>query len=313
MGQGGMAVGIDYGGTKIEAIVLDEAGRELGRRRVPTPRGDYEGSLEAIRGLVEGLEADLGVAPSPAGIGTPGAVGRDGRVNDGNSTWLIGKPLGEDLERVLQRRVRVANDGNCLALSEALDGAGAGHSVVFAAIIGTGVGGGLVIDGKIVPGHSGMTGEWGHSPLPISDPELEFPGPQCFCGRKGCVETWIAGPGLQADFARHANLAPEEGPRAPEIVARAKSGDEVAQRVLALHRGRVARSLAAVVNVIDPDVVVLGGGVSNLEGLVEALDRDIRAHLYSSTTQVKIRRAQFGDSSGVRGAARVAMEGLDAQ
>lgn len=301
-----MAVGVDYGGTKIEAIVLDTAGVELGRRRVPTPRNDYEGSIVAIKELVQGLEADLGVEPSAMGIGTPGAVGADGRVAEGNSTWLIGQPLGADLSAALSRPVRVANDGNCLALSEAIDGAGAGHRVVFTAIIGTGVGGGLVIDQKLVEGNSGMTGEWGHSPLPIADPATEFPGPQCFCGRRGCIETWIAGPGLEADYARQTG---QTGTRVPQMVALAQDGDAQARQTLKLHLQRSARALATVVNVIDPDVVVLGGGISNLPNFAEDLNREIKAHLYSSLSTVKIVRAKFGDSSGVRGAARLAMEG----
>ena len=303
-----MVIGVDYGGTKIEAIVLTPTGEALGRRRVPTPRGDYQGSLDAIKSLVEGLEAEFHLAPSPMGIGTPGAVGADGHIYHGNSTWLIGKPLRADLESRLGRTVRVANDANCFALSEAIDGAGAGHRIVFAAIIGTGVGGALVVDGKIINGNSGMAGEWGHSRLPIADPAAEWPGPQCFCGRKGCVETWVAGPGLEADHARRIGVQSGSGPRVPAILEAADAGDQHAQTTLKLHLQRLARSLASVVNVLDPHVIVLGGGVSNLPGLAKGLRSAMQPHLYSSDSTVTVKRATFGDSSGVRGAARMALE-----
>lgn len=301
-----MAVGIDYGGTKIEAIVLDEQGAVLARKRVPTPRHDYAASIVAIRDLVFDVEAEAGVAPGPVGLGIPGAVAPDGLVFNGNSTWLIGRPLGADLTAALGRPVIVANDANCFVLSEAVDGAAAGKEVVFGAILGTGVGGALVVGGRIVSGNSGMAGEWGHSPLPIARPETEFPGPACFCGRFGCIEQWLSGPGIEADYARDTGTTEGQGPRVPDIVQRAQAGEEQAEAALQRHRDRLARSLACVVNVIDPDAIVLGGGVSNLPGLAEELSTMMRPYMYSQKSTVEVLLARYGDSSGVRGAARVA-------
>ena len=300
-----MPIGVDYGGTKIEAIAISPDGQELCRRRVATPRHDYPASLDAIVGLVGEVRAQSGLAAEPVGIGIPGAVGTDGRVFNGNSTWLIGQPLGADLAARLGCGVRVANDANCFVLSEAVDGAGRGARIVFGAILGTGVGGGLVIDGAMVEGASGMAGEWGHSPLPIGDIE-EFPGPECFCGRRGCVEQWLAGPGLEADYARDCAIPVGAGPRVQEIVARAQGGEAQAEAAIQRHRRRLARALATVVNVLDPDVIVLGGGVSNLPGLAEELPELMRPHIYSTHSAVAVRRAVYGDSSGVRGAARIA-------
>ncbi|MEL6598946.1 MAG: ROK family protein [Pseudomonadota bacterium] len=302
-----MPVGVDYGGTKIEAIVLSDAGEALARQRVPTPRGDYPGSISAIADLVRQVEAEAGTAPQPLGIGIPGAVGPDGRVFNGNSTWLIGQPLAEDLGAALARPVIAGNDANCFVLSEAIDGAGAGAATVFGAILGTGVGGAIVVNGRIVNGNSGMAGEWGHSQLPIADPD-EFPGPDCFCGRKGCVEQWLAGPGLEADYARSAGLEPGTGPRVPEIVARSQAGEAKATTAITRHRDRLGRALASVVNVLDPDVIVLGGGVSNLPRLAENLPDTMRPYMYSQKSTVRVVRARFGDSSGVRGAARLSRE-----
>ncbi|MEL6677113.1 MAG: ROK family protein [Pseudomonadota bacterium] len=304
-----MPVGVDYGGTKIEAIVLSDDGEVLAKQRVPTPRGDYDGSVRAIADLVAKVEAEAGTDPQPMGIGIPGAVGPDGRVFNGNSTWLIGKPLAQDLTEALDRPVIAGNDANCFVLSEAIDGAGAGAAVVFGAILGTGVGGALVVNGRIVNGNSGMAGEWGHSPLPIARIE-EFPGPQCFCGRRGCIEQWLAGPAIEADYARQAGHASSEGPRVPEILNRAKEGEARAMEALSLHRDRLGRSLATVVNLLDPDVIVLGGGVSNLPGLAEDLPEAMRPYIYSEHSAVRVVRAQFGDSSGVRGAARLAAEAI---
>ncbi|RED13313.1 ROK family protein [Pontivivens insulae] len=299
-----MPIGVDYGGTKIEGIVLDEDGTELTRKRVPTPRHDYAGSLDAIVSLVQDIEAEVGRSGEPVGLGIPGAVAPDGRVFNGNSTWLIGQPLGAELSARLDRTVRVANDANCFVLSEAIDGAGRGADIVFGAILGTGVGGGLAVHGRMVNGASGMAGEWGHSPLPISDPS-EFPGPECFCGRKGCIEQWLAGPGLEADYARDCGMTPGTGPRVPEIVSRAQSGEDQAEAALQRHRRRLARALATVVNTLDPDVIVLGGGVSNLPGLAEELPELMRPHVYSTHFATRVTKAVFGDSSGVRGAARI--------
>ncbi len=301
-----MPIGVDYGGTKIEAIALSDTGEELARRRVPTPRHDYAGSIEAVATLVKDVSAQSGLTDSPVGMGIPGAVAPDGRVFNGNSTWLIGQPLAADLTTRLNRPVRVANDANCFVLSEARDGAGQGADVVFGAILGTGVGGGLVVHGRMIEGASGMGGEWGHSPLPVADLS-EFPGPECFCGRRGCVEQWLAGPGLEADYARDCGLTPGTGPRVPEIVERARAGEDQAEAALQRHRRRLARALATVVNTLDPDVIVLGGGVSNLPGLAEELSELMRPHVYSTYSNTAVRRAVYGDSSGVRGAAHIAM------
>jgi len=271
---------------------------------VATPRHDYTGSLTAIVDIVAEVRKLSGLHDEPVGIGIPGAVGADGKVFNGNSTWLIGQELASDLQARMGCVVRVANDANCFVLSEAIDGAGRGAKIVFGAILGTGVGGGLVINGQIVEGASGMAGEWGHSPLPIGDLE-EFPGPECFCGRRGCVEQWLAGPGLEADYARDCAIPLGTGPRVQDIVARAQDGEPQAEAALQRHRRRLARALASVVNVLDPDVIVLGGGVSNLPGLAEELPELMRPHIYSTHSAVVVRRAVYGDSSGVRGAARI--------
>ncbi|SOH93650.1 fructokinase [Monaibacterium marinum] len=300
-----MPIGVDYGGTKIEAIAIAPDGRELCRRRVATPRHDYSGSLDAIARIVAEVRELSGLHDEPVGIGIPGAVDADGRVFNGNSTWLVGQPLAADLQERMGCVVRVANDANCFVLSEAIDGAGRGAKIVFGAILGTGVGGGLVINGTMVEGASGMAGEWGHSPMPIGDIG-EFPGPQCFCGQHGCVEQWLAGPGLEADYARDCAIPSGTGPRVQEIVARAQQGEAQAEAALQRHRRRLARALASVVNVLDPDVIVLGGGVSNLPGLAEELPELMRPYIYSTHSAVTVRRAVYGDSSGVRGAARIA-------
>jgi len=300
-----MPIGVDYGGTKIEAIAIAPDGQELSRRRIATPRHDYAGSLTAIARIVAEVKELSGLHAEPVGIGIPGAVGADGKVFNGNSTWLIGRELASDLQGLMGCVVQVANDANCFVLSEAIDGAGRGAKIVFGAILGTGVGGGLVIDGNMVEGASGMAGEWGHSPLPIGDVE-EFPGPECFCGRRGCVEQWLSGPGLEADYARDCAIPVGTGPRVQEILALAQEGEAQAESALLRHRRRLARALAGVVNVLDPDVIVLGGGVSNLPGLAEELPELMRPHVYSTHTNVVVRRAIFGDSSGVRGAARIA-------
>ncbi|WP_316013080.1 ROK family protein [Roseobacter sp. HKCCA0434] len=300
-----MPIGVDYGGTKIEAIAIAEDGEELSRRRVATPRHDYPGSITAITKLVSEVRELSGLHEAPVGIGIPGAVAGDGRVFNGNSTWLIGQPLAQDLSQAMGCEVSVANDANCFVLSEAIDGAGRGAGIVFGAILGTGVGGGLVVEGRMVAGASGMAGEWGHSPLPIGDLS-EYPGPECFCGRRGCIEQWLSGPGLEADYARDCGLTPGTGPRVQEIVARAQGGEDQAENAIQRHRRRLARALAGVVNVIDPDVIILGGGVSNLPGLAEELPELMRPHVYSTHSVATVRRAVFGDSSGVRGAARIA-------
>ena len=272
-------IGIDLGGTKIEVAVLDPAGRFLLRERLPTPRGDYAGTLEAIASLVD---RTLALAPgdTPVGIGIPGAISpATGLVKNANSTWLNGRPLAADLGRRLSRAVRLQNDANCLAVSEAVDGAAAGAALVFAVIIGTGVGGGIAIDGRVLAGAHAIAGEWGHNPLPWPAPD-EYPGPTCWCGRCGCVETWLSGPAHQAECER--------------------IGQDAARR---RYGQRLARALATVTNLLDPQVIVLGGGVSNLPGLAEAVEAQLPTHVFSDTITTRVRRAAHGDSSGVRGAA----------
>ena len=292
-------VGIDLGGTKIEGIALDGAGRELARLRIATPRDDYEGTVAAITGLVEHLESAAGDGRARVGIGIPGTVSpASGLIKNANSTWLIGRPFDRDLEAALGRPVRLQNDANCLAVSEAADGAAAGAGVVFAAILGTGCGGGVVVDGRVLTGANAIAGEWGHSPLPWPE-DGERPGPLCYCGRRGCLETWVSGPGLAADHARITG----ESLDAAAIAARAEAGDPAAAASLARLEDRLARGLATVVNLLDPDVIVLGGGLSNVGRLYRALPALLAAHCFSDAVATPIRPARHGDSSGVRGAA----------
>jgi fructokinase len=292
-----MRIGIDLGGTKTEAIFLAPGGVEVERRRVATPR-DYEASLETIVALVAELEATSG-RRCTVGVGIPGSLSpRTGLVRNANSTWLQGRPLDRDLGGLLGRRVRVMNDANCFVLSEASDGAGAGATSVFGVILGTGVGGGLVLDGRVVGGASGIAGEWGHTPLPA--PRLEeLPGPRCWCGRSGCVETWLSGPGLAADHRR----ATGDELTAEAIAARAADGDAGCGATLERYVERLGRALAVVVNIVDPEVVVLGGGVSNVAGLPEAARAHLLPHLFTDAPAARVLRHRHGDSSGVRGAA----------
>ncbi len=293
-----MQIGIDLGGTKIEAAALDgSAGIRL-RRRQASPRDDYQGTVRAIRDLVRGVEAELG-RPGSVGVGIPGTVSpHSGLVKNANSTWIIGRPLDRDLAAALGRPVRVANDANCFALSEAVDGAAAGAEVVFGVILGTGVGGGLVVRERPLVGPQGIAGEWGHNPLPWPEDE-EGPGPACYCGKRGCIETFLSGPGLSRDHAAATgqNLAAEE------IAARAAAGEEAASASLERYAGRLARGLATVINVVDPDAVVLGGGLSNLERLYAELPERLQAYVFSDVCTTPVVAAKHGDSSGVRGAA----------
>jgi fructokinase len=278
-------IGIDLGGTKIEAIAL-EGSRELLRKRVATPRGDYAATIEAVASLVREM------GEGSVGVGIPGALSRvTGLVKNANSTWLIGKPLQKDLERAIQRKVRLENDANCFALSEALDGAGKGAHVVFGVILGTGVGGGIVAHGKLLTGANAIAGEWGHNPLPAPTAK-DLPLPSCYCGRAGCIETYLSGPGLTRDYQRltGATLRPEE------IVS---LGDEA----LARYEERLARSLASVINIIDPDVIVLGGGMSNVARLYTEVPRLWSRYVFSDHVATCLARNVHGDSSGVRGAA----------
>ncbi|MCW2247509.1 fructokinase [Azospirillum fermentarium] len=292
-------IGIDLGGTKIEGIVLDADGNQRARRRVPTPRGDYAGTVQAIAALVAGLEQETGGGRASVGLGIPGIVSpRTGLVKNANSTWLIGRPFDRDLSAALGRPVRVENDANCLAVSEAADGAAAGAAVVFAAIVGTGVGGGIVVHGRPLTGRNAIAGEWGHSPLPWPDIG-ELPGPSCYCGKAGCLETFASGPGVAADHARVTG----ETLTAADIAARAAAGDGAARATMDRLAGRLGRGLATVVNLLDPDVIVLGGGLSNIPYLYEALPAVVERHAFSDTIDTPIRPARHGDSSGVRGAA----------
>lgn len=293
-----MRIGIDLGGTKIEGVALGDDGRELVRQRVATPRDSYDGTLAAIAALVGDLESRLGTTGS-VGVGIPGTISpATGLVKNSNSTWMNGRALGEDLPRLMRRPVRFANDANCFALSEATDGAAAGAPVVFGVIIGTGVGGGIVAHGRVLEGPNAIAGEWGHNPMPAPR-DGEWPGPRCYCGRTGCIELYLSGPGLARDYATAGG-----GPAtAADIARRADAGDALADAALARYEDRLARALSAVVNVLDPDVIVLGGGMSNLERLLVNVPAIWRAHIFSDAVATRLVRAAHGDSSGVRGAA----------
>jgi fructokinase len=299
-----MRIGIDLGGTKIEGIALDEQGATLLRRRVESPRGDYLATVGAIGYLVDALERETGGVGS-IGIGIPGALTPAGLVKNANSTWLIGRPLAADLAARLGRHVRLANDADCFALSEATDGAAAGAGTVFGVIVGTGVGGGIVVRGQLVSGPNAIAGEWGHNPLPAPrlgpDADVEWPGPRCYCGRTGCIETFLSGPGLSRDFQQ----ATGRSSSAAEIGAWAESGDVAAEACLLRYEDRMARALASVINVLDPDVIVLGGGLSNLRRLYDTVPRLWGAHVFSGTVATQLVPPAHGDSSGVRGAARL--------
>jgi fructokinase len=298
-----MRLGFDFGGTKIEGLVLDADGAERARARVATPRHDYDGCIRAIRGLMEQLENMAKARVERVGIGVPGAVDRaSGRVSMGNSTWLHGRDLRGDLLRALDRPVKIANDANCFALSEAVDGAGAGAQVVFGVILGTGVGGGIVVHGQLVEGVNAIAGEWGHIPLPAPKDD-ERPGPLCSCGVAGHTEAWLAGPGLASDYARRKKIPVAAAPKAPEIVALADTGDPAAEEALVRYEDRLGRSLAVIVNVLDPDVIVLGGGLSNVSRLYETVPSRIAAHVFGGRFSTRLVQNMHGDSSGVRGAA----------
>jgi fructokinase len=291
-------IGVDLGGTKIEAIALDASGRELRRDRVPTPQGDYAAIITAIRDLVRRIEREL-EAESLVGIGTPGAVSlASGLIKNSNSTVLNGKPFVEDVTRALARPVRVANDANCFALSEAIDGGAAGHRVVFGVILGTGVGGGIVIDQRPWVGANAIAGEWGHNDLPRRT-DGDLPPPACYCGRSGCIETYLSGPGLAADHRRCTGQALD----APSIAALARSGDGAAARTMDRFYERLSKALASVVNVLDPDIVVLGGGLSNIDEIYLEVPARLPRCVFSDGVATPVVRNVHGDSSGVRGAA----------
>jgi fructokinase len=292
-------LGVDVGGTKIEAIALAPDGTEQARLRVPTPRGDYAATLAAIADLVArvAVDADPG---DPVGVGIPGTLSpATGLVKNANTVWLNGQPLDRDLARALGRPVRVANDANCFAVSEARDGAGAGARTVFGVILGTGVGGGVVVDGRVLAGANAVAGEWGHNPLPWPRTG-EWPGPPCYCGRAGCIETFLSGPALARDYAAGGG---GETLDPAAIAARAEAGDARAAAALGRHEDRLARALATVINLLDPDVIVLGGGLSNLTRLYAAVPARWADWVFSDRVVTPLRRHLHGDASGVRGAA----------
>lgn len=295
----GLRYGIDLGGTKVEIAALAPDGRVTLRRRAATPAGSYAETLDVVARLLAGAEAEAGRPAAAVGIGTPGSLSpADGRMRNANSTWLNGQRFDRDLGERLDRPVRLANDADCFALAEARSGAASGARTVFGVILGTGIGGGIVIDGRLLAGRNGIAGEWGHNALPRPTPD-EVPGPDCWCGRQGCIEAWCSGPALAADHAR----ATGERLDAVGIAARAAAGDEAARATLARHLDRLGRALAAVVNLLDPDAIVLGGGLSNLPGLAAALPGAMRPHLFSDCFRTRVLGNALGDSAGVIGAA----------
>jgi len=293
-----MRIGVDLGGTKIEAVALGDAARVLARRRVATPRDDYDRTLSAIATLVRDIEHDAG-ASGTVGVGIPGTISpATGLVKNSNSTWMNGRALADDLPRLLGRPVRFANDANCLALSEAADGAAADVSVVFAVIIGTGTGGGLVVDRKVLVGCNAVAGEWGHNPLPAAR-GAESPGPPCYCGRRGCIETFLSGPGLTRDYQGSGGEAID----ASDIACRAAGGERLALECLTRYEDRMARALGSIINMVDPDVIVLGGGLSNIDRLYTSVPDLWPEYVFSDKVATRLVRAAHGDASGVRGAA----------
>ena len=299
MATPGIRLGIDLGGTKIEAVLLDANDSVLTRDRAATPQDDYAGTLQAVADLVDRMERATGVMAAAAGIGTPGSLSPvSGMMRNANSICLNGQPLDTGLSDALQRPIRLANDANCFALAEATQGAGRGASTVFGVIVGTGVGGGIVVDGKILPGRNLIGGEWGHNPLPSPKAD-ETPGPKCYCGRYGCIEAWCSGPALAADHAAEAGM--QIPPK--EIVMLAAAGDMGAQDSLDRHQDRLARALAGVVNIVDPDVIVLGGGLSNMAHLAANLPGAMEPFVFSDSFQTPILKNEMGDSAGVFGAA----------
>jgi predicted NBD/HSP70 family sugar kinase len=298
MGTNELRLGIDLGGTKTEIIALDPAGHELARRRVATVPDDYAQTIATVVALVDTMERKLG-ARGRVGIGTPGSLSRDtGMLRNSNSVWLNARPLKADLQAALGREIRIENDANCFALSEARDGAGQGADVVFGVILGTGVGGGIAVHGEVLRGANAIAGEWGHNPLPWPQ-EGEWPGPACYCGRHGCIETWISGPSFERDHLRATGTAKASR----DIVREAAAGDDACAASLARYEERLARSLAHVINVLDPDVIVLGGGMSNIEPLYANVPRMWSAWVFSDRVATRLVPNVHGDSSGVRGAA----------
>ncbi|MBF0272405.1 MAG: ROK family protein [Magnetococcales bacterium] len=302
-----MRIGVDLGGTKIEIVVLDAQGAMVHRERVFTPQGDYDGTLRAVAGLVSGAEQRLGIDhPLPIGVGIPGSIApRTGRIQNANSVCLIGRDLAGDLAGLLGRPVRLANDADCFTLSEAADGAGAGSEIVFGVILGTGVGGGITVGRRLLAGPNAIAGEWGHNPLPWPRGEEERPGPLCYCGQTGCIETFLSGPALGRQFFERVGerLSPDR------IVERAEGGDWEAERLLVGYEDRLARALAMVINLLDPHVVVLGGGLSRMRRLYRSVPEVWKHYVFSGSPATRLLPARFGDSSGVRGAAWLWPEG----
>jgi len=293
-----LRIGVDLGGTKIEFVALESDGTELHRHRIATPRNDYEGTVHAIADGVKEMEKQVGRTAS-VGVGIPGTVStRTGLVKNANSTWLIGNPFDKDLSRALDREVRCANDANCLAVSEATDGAGAGRHLVFGVILGTGCGGGIAIDGRVHSGSNGVAGEWGHNTLPWMRAD-EFPGPACYCGKNGCIETWISGTGLEKDYER----ATKVSLRGPEILARSETGEPAALAALERFEDRLARGLAGVINLLDPDIIVMGGGASQIPRIYKNVPARLGEYVFGKEAETPMLAAKHGDSSGVRGAA----------
>jgi fructokinase len=299
-----MRIGFDVGGTKIEVIALDDRGVVCLRRRVATPRGNYEATLQTIADLARDCMRELRV-PCTIGIGIPGAISpASGLVKNANSVWLNARPLQQDLERLIGQPLRLSNDANCFALSEATDGAAAGAAVVFGVIVGTGTGGGLVVAGRVLEGPHRIAGEWGHNPLPWPEPD-EWPGPACYCGRTGCIETFLSGPGLARCYERRTSEVID----AIEVVRRAEQGDSVAAEALAQYEHRMARALASIINVLDPDVIVLGGGLSNVARFYSSVPQLWAPFVFSDRVETPLVRAAHGDASGARGAAILGADG----
>ena len=298
MNKSGVRIGVDLGGTKIEALSLDAAGHELARRRIATPRNDYPAIVAAIKGLVLDMECKLG-CDAMVGVGIPGTIDRrTGLVKNANLLSLNGNRFDADLSLALERQVRCANDANCLAVSEATDGAAEGRGVVFAAILGTGCGGGVALHGRVHEGPNGVGGEWGHNPLPWQT-EAEYPGPQCYCGKRGCLEVWISGTGFAQDYER----ATGHAIHSPAIIAASERGDAEAIAAVRRYEDRVARGLAHVVNMLDPDVIVIGGGMSRVDQIMRSVPQKISSYVFGGNATTPVLVAKHGDSSGVRGAA----------
>jgi fructokinase len=293
-----MRIGIDLGGTKIEALAIDNQGIELARHRIDTPRGDYDATIKAMVGLVRRLEEETG-STGTVGTGIPGSISRiTGLVKNANSTWLNGRPLDRDLTAALGREVRIANDANCLAISEATDGAAAGRHVVFGVILGTGCGGGVAINACVHEGPNGVAGEWGHNPLPWQRPE-ELPGPACYCGKQGCMEMWVSGTGIALDY----RMVTGRTRTTREIVTAFEAGEPEAAAAVDRFEDRLARGLAQVINILDPDVIVIGGGVSRVRHIYQEVPKKLPPYVFGGEASTPVLPAKYGDSSGVRGAA----------